>query len=69
MSTWTKDVEIVLTRLGGIANVTDIAEKMKGIRFFTNNTDVKGSVRVTLNSNKEVFKSCGSGKWQLVNYP
>jgi phosphotransferase system IIB component len=67
MPTWTKDVETVLTRLGGTANVIDIAEKMKGIRFFISNTDVKGSVRVTLNNNKEMFKSVGSGKWRLIN--
>ena len=67
MSTWTKDVETVLTRLGGTGNVTEIAEKMKGVRFFTINTNIKGSVRVTLNANRQKFKPCGSGLWGLID--
>jgi len=67
MATWQKDVETVLTQLGGKGNVSSITDRIKVLRFFSRNGDFSQSVRTTLNSNRQKFKCYGSGLWGLIN--
>ncbi len=80
MGTWSEDIELALTNLGGIASLSDIYDEVKKVREGPYPESFKATIRGTIENNSsdsakfkgnDLFfsvKGLGSGVWGLRSY-